>query len=84
MTVREGSLAQVLAPLWSVQIAATMIGVPVAMLRPTRIGNDPPMNARCKQGERGHCGKQKDDQPSFHSVPIPCAATSNLTSLEQL
>jgi hypothetical protein len=61
-----------------------MSGVPSAMLGATSIGNNPLMNARRKQDERGHCGKKKNDQPSFHSVPIARAATSDLTSPEQL
>lgn len=48
MTSREGSLARVLGSLWSVQIAATMSGVPVAMLGATSVGNNPLMNARRK------------------------------------
>jgi hypothetical protein len=51
------------------------------MLGATSIGNNPLMNTRRKQDERGHYGKKKNDQPSFHNVPIPRAATSNLTSL---
>jgi hypothetical protein len=57
-----------------------MTGVPLAMLGATSIGNNPLTNTRRKQDERGHYGKKKNDQPSFHSVPIPRTATSNLTS----
>ena len=65
----------------SVQIAATMSGIPLAMLGVTSIGHDPLMNTRRKQDERGHYGKKKKDQPSFHGVLILRAATSDLTSL---
>jgi hypothetical protein len=44
----------------------------------TGIVNNPLMNARRQQDERDHYDKKKDDQASFHRVPVPRAATSNL------
>lgn len=66
MTLPEGSLARGFGSLWSVQIAATMSGVPFAVLCETRIGQDPEIDARRQQHEGRHQRQKEYDQPSFH------------------